>query len=132
MQRINDFLTEIDRRWTDDSANKLTLRIIGSAALMLQTGYERGTKDSDILETAALTTEIQKRLREIAGEGTELHKRHRMYLDIVSSGFPFLPATPRYHSLAEINRTLKHFHFEVLDVVDVVGSSECTCYSQDK
>lgn len=48
MASISDFLEEIDRRWVAAAeVGKIRLRIIGSSALMLQTGYERGTKDSD-------------------------------------------------------------------------------------
>lgn len=117
---IKDFLQELDRRWQHPAASKLTLRIIGSAALMLQTDYERGTKDSDVLETASLTGETKERLLKLAGQGSALHQRHKMYLDIVASGLPFLPQAPHYHPVADLNEMLRHFEVEVLDIVDVV------------
>ena len=52
MPLINDFFIDIDRHWGASTEGKIPLRIIGSSALMLQTNYERGTKDSDVLETA--------------------------------------------------------------------------------
>jgi hypothetical protein len=60
VSRISDLLEEIDRLWpTTPSEGKIRLRIIGSAALMLRTSYERGTKDSDVLETASVTPPIK-------------------------------------------------------------------------
>ena len=51
------------------SSAKVRLRVIGSSALMLQTDYARGTKDSDVLETADLTeTAALTRRREIIRE----------------------------------------------------------------
>ena len=50
MQAVEAFLKDIDAAWPSAHA-KIRLRIIGSTALMLQTSYERGTKDSDVLET---------------------------------------------------------------------------------
>lgn len=121
MRRISDFVQDIDHRWTGTAAVKIRLRIIGSAALMLQTDYERGTKDSDVLETAQLTPEIRDLLRTLAGKGTPLHARHRLYIDIVSSGLPFLPQVPVCHELIALNRSLRCLEIEVLDV-DVVVS----------
>ena len=81
MAPVNDFLTEIDRRWRQQTETKTLLRIIGSASLMLQTGYQRGTKDSDVLETDSVTRDLKTQLLELAGEGTDLHRRHKLYLD---------------------------------------------------
>lgn len=122
MSKIESFFTELDARWAHPESGRLRLRVIGSAALMLQTGYERGTRDSDILETDDLENGIGPRLLDIAGEGTRMHRRHRMYLDIVARGLPFLPWPPAWHPVTELNRSLEHLELEVLDVVDVVVS----------
>ena len=122
MSLVSDFLKEIDQRWSATGSDKIRLRIIGSTALMLQTGYERATKDSDVLETATLTKEIKDGLLALAGKGTELHRRRNIYLEIVSPGLPFLPQTPAYHLIDDLNRTLRHFEIEVLDTIDVVVS----------
>jgi hypothetical protein len=119
---VSDFLQDIDRRWTLTVDGKIVLRVIGSAALMLQTGYQRGTKDSDVLETASLTSELQARLLALAGKDTELHRKHGLYLDIVSQAIPFLPQVPVMRPLLEVNKALVHLEIEVLDVVDVVVS----------
>ena len=78
MTPIRDFFEDLDGRWGPPTGAKIPLRIIGSSALMLQTGYERGTKDSDVLETAAITVAVKARLVAVGGEGTDLHRRHRL------------------------------------------------------
>lgn len=119
VQLIERFFRELDSAWRWPANEKVRLRIIGSTALMLQTSYERGTKDSDVLETLELTTDTKARLLEVGGEKSPLYRRLRMYIEIVSNGLPFLPQVPRCH-LHTLE--LKHFEIEVLDVVDVVVS----------
>ena len=75
MPLISDFLVDLDRRWDQSSTEKVRLPLIGSTALMLQTDYERRTKDGDVLETTDLTTEIKERLLGLAGEGSGMHTR---------------------------------------------------------
>jgi hypothetical protein len=84
---------------------------------MLQTNYERGTKDSDVFQTTDLSDEVADQLLRLAGVGTTLHTKHRMYVDIVGNGIPFLPHLPCWHP---IDIDLKHFELLALDVVDVV------------
>jgi Nucleotidyltransferase of unknown function (DUF6036) len=117
---VDDLFRDLDARWGTSPPAKIRLRIIGSSALMLQTDYERGTKDSDVLETSDLTASVRKRMLDLAGEGTLLHQRHRLYIEFVASGIPFLPQVPLYHQLADLNAELHHFDLEVLDVVDVI------------
>jgi hypothetical protein len=62
MTPVESLLREIDVRWKLRAASKIPLRLIGSAALLLQTQYNRGTKDSDVLETAELTAEARDHL----------------------------------------------------------------------
>lgn len=122
MSAIEAFLREIDLAWRIPASAKIRLRIIGSTALMLQADYLRGTKDSDVLETDALSKDTQDSLLEIAGPDTVVHRRHNLYLDIVRSGLPFLPQVPLCHVLSDLNSSLQHFEIEVLDIVDVVVS----------
>lgn len=69
-----------------------------------------------------MTLEIKERLIALAGAGTELHNRHRLYIDIVSPGLPFLPQVPLWNPLADLNDELARFDIEVLDVIDTVVS----------
>jgi hypothetical protein len=122
MSPFDDFFRDVDRSWSLARAAKVPLRVIGSAALMLQTRYRRRTKDGDVLETTSLDEDAKDHLRSIAGPGTLLHAQHRLYLDIVRSGIPFLPQRPRCHLLPQLNATMAHIQLEVLDTVDVVVS----------
>jgi hypothetical protein len=119
---IEDFLRDIDRGWQACGDQRVSLHVIGSMALMLQTDYQRGTKDSDILETELLTPGARQQLLAIAGPGTKLHAKHRVYIEVVANGFPFLPQVPRWRLLPELNAGLQNFDVQVLDVVDVVVS----------
>lgn len=122
MSPIRNLIKDVDRLWDRAGQGKICLSIIGSAALMLQTSYERGTKDSDILEAASLKAETKDRLLQLAGHGTDLYRRHRVYLEFVAPGIPFLPQNPLFHLVGDLNEELAHFEIEVLDVADVVVS----------
>lgn len=122
MRVLDEFFKQIDAQWGALPLGKVRLRIIGCSALVLQTGYERGTKDSDVLETNSLTSDVRDRLLELAGHSTPLHIRHKIYIDVVPRGLPFLPQAPLCHPLVELNGELSRLEIEVLDVVDVVVS----------
>jgi len=119
---FEDFFAEIDAAWDDHGPDRIQLRIIGCAALMLQTRYQRGTKDGDVFETLELTTATKQRLLQLAGSNSELHMRHRLYIDIVANGIPFLAHAPIWHPLDALNRRLKRFELFALDIIDVVVS----------
>lgn len=120
MKIIDAFLLEIDRRWKPVVSHKINLKIIGSAALLLQVDYDRGTKDSDVLETADITPSVKEKLLALAGKGAPLSKSYRMYLDVVANGIPFLPQDAIFHKHGNINRLMKHFEIETLDITDVI------------
>lgn len=132
MTPICDFFEDLDGRWGPATGAKIPLRIIGSSALMLQTGYERGTKDSDVLETAAITVAVKARLLALGGEGTDLHRRHRVYVEVVGNGIPLLPQQAIYHPQTEVNARLGNFDLEALDVVDVVVSKLKRFHADDR
>ncbi len=121
MQRVKELFEDIDRSWRWPASEPLELPLIGSAALMVLAGYERGTKDTDVLETLDVGA-AKERLLELAGKGTEIATRRLMYIDIVSNGLPFLPHGPLFHLCDEINAGLQHLRLKALDVVDVVVS----------
>ncbi|WLT30932.1 DUF6036 family nucleotidyltransferase [Geothrix sp. PMB-07] len=122
MSPVEALFLDLDRAWKGPEGDRITLRVIGSVALMLQSDYARATKDGDVLEIAALSEEVQRRLQKLGGEGTPLAIRHRVYLDIVRSGIPFLPKPAIYHPADDLNAKLKYFYVEILDIVDVVVS----------
>lgn len=118
---IDSFYKELDRKWKSPKGTKITLKIIGSSAIMLQTEYSRKTKDSDILETAEITTEIENKLLELGGKDSKLQKQFRLYLDFVNRSIPFLPQEASFHRIISL-KSLKHFEVLVLDLTDVVVS----------
>jgi hypothetical protein len=122
VQAIREFFVEIDGQWPRDATQRARLSLIGCGALMLQASYERGTKDSDVFETTDLTDQTKQRLIALAGPGSELHHRRKMYVDIVANGIPFLPHPPVWHPVPALNRALEHLEVLALDVVDVVVS----------
>ncbi|MGH7293510.1 MAG: DUF6036 family nucleotidyltransferase [Polyangiaceae bacterium] len=132
MTRIGDFFADLDAHWGAPAGSKTPLRIIGSTALMLQSGYDRGTKDSDVLETAAITASVKAHLLAVGGKGSDLHRRHRLYVEVVGHAIPFLPQRALYHPQAELNARLRNFDLEVLDVVDVAVSKLKRFHGDDR
>ena len=89
MSPVEALLRALDLSWAWPGPSPLRLEIIGSTALMLQTGYERGTKDADVFETTTLSIDTRDMLLSLGGPDSELSRRHRMYVEIVGSGIPF-------------------------------------------
>jgi hypothetical protein len=129
LSTIDDFLEDIDRAWSARDGAPVELRVIGSTALFLQTTYERGTKDSDVVETDQLTVDVRERLMKLAGRGSRLHTKHRLYLDIVSPNVPLIPPDPTWHHYPA---GLRHFRVLTLDVTDVVVSKLKRWSSNDR
>jgi hypothetical protein len=128
LQLIRQFFTELDALW-DPPTETIRLPLFGSGALLLQTNYERLTKDSDIFETTDHTRDIKARLDQLAGRGSKLHHSYRMYLEIVPNGVPFLPHAPKWHA---VELELRSFELLVLDVVDVVVSKLARFSAEDR
>lgn len=129
---IKEFFTELDNKWTLQTSESILLRIIGSTALFLQFDYSRGTKDTDILELENLTPTIQKELLRLSGKESTLYKKYRIYLEIIGHAWPFLPPKPLFHPIDSLNKSLKNFRIEALDVVDVIVSKLKTFRLQDQ
>ena len=131
MSRADDFFQEIDRRWDLPVSGRVPLRVIGCGALMLQVdAYDRGTKDSDILKTIDLAEGVSDRLLQLAGRDSRIHAAHRMYVELVPNGLPFLAIDPTWRSVASL-AALRHFEVRVLDVVDVVVAKLCRLHRDD-
>lgn len=119
---IEAFFRELDQDWKATGHEPIGLHLFGSAALMLQMDYVRGTKDADIFEIEPIPKPIAKQLEELAGKDSRLFKRHGMYIQIVQSGVPFLPPRPLFHEQSELGHQLDHFKIKVMDLVDIVIS----------
>lgn len=128
--RAEAFFRELDGAWQPLGGEPLELRIIGAGALQLLYGYDRGTRDGDVLETDELTAPIKVRLSELAGEGSVLKTRHRMHLHFVPAGLPFLPPKPRFEpALPKLK--LKNFRLSALHAADVAVSKLARFLAQD-
>ncbi|HVV86092.1 MAG TPA: DUF6036 family nucleotidyltransferase [Kofleriaceae bacterium] len=125
MRKVEEFPSAVDRAWPSPEVATIEtpfpLKIIGSAALMLQTPHERGTKDSDVFETIELTPVMKRRLQLIAGKGTAVAVRHAMYIDVVHNGLPFLRQRSSWSSVTT-TAAFRCFRLQALDPVDVVVS----------
>ncbi len=129
---IHEFFKELDRVWKPTGTERIPLPIIGAGALLLQTSYERLTKDSDVLETEQIGEGVRSQLEKLAGQGSRLHLRHKIYLDVVRAGLPLLPQRPSWIPIPELTASLTHFRIEVLDVVDVVVSKLKRFHANDR
>ena len=118
--QIRQFLAAIDAKWKAVGGEPITLQVIGSAALMLQCDYDRGTKDGDILESKEIPPAVKTQLLALADKGTDLSKDFRMHIDIVRSAILFVPQRLIFHPVPDLR--LKNFSVEALDVVDVAVS----------
>lgn len=132
MSQVEEFFRDLDRSWPLPREVPVTLRLLGSTALVLQTSFQRGTKDSDILETEQITVEIQSALVALAGKDTVIHRRHRMYLEFLGAAFPFLPTEPLWHRSVPSGMDYQHFRLEVLDVLDVVVTKLARFHKTDR
>lgn len=129
MKVVEGLLLDLSTAWKLDT--RPTLKIIGCSALLLRTNYDRGTKDSDVLQTATLDAASREHLLVLAGPGTPLAMRRGAYVEIVESGVPFLPHVPKWHPIAVEGMT-SAFTVEALDVVDVVVSKLKRFHSDDQ
>lgn len=130
MALIREFLTEIDAKWKPIGGEPILLQVIGSAALMLQCDYERGTKDGDVLEAKDGPATIKEQLISLAGKESDLYKQFRVHIDVVNRAILFLPQRTVFHPLPSL--PLKNFKVEVLDIGDVVLSKLKRYNSDDK
>lgn len=132
MSPVDDFFRDLDRSWPLPAGAPITLRLLGSTALILQTSFQRGTKDGDILETDEITVEIESALIAVAGKDSDIHRRNGMYLEFLRDAFPLLPLDPLWHPVVTSSPDYLHFRLEVLDVVDVVIAKLARFHKTDR
>ncbi len=74
----HSFLAEIDRA----TPGPIELHCIGGFAVSVHYGLERPTGDIDVVEVKP--SDAKKWLTDIAGEGSALHRKHKVYLQVVT------------------------------------------------
>lgn len=119
---IEELFIELDEVWKTTKCEPINLHIIGSGALLLQMDYNRGTKDADIMEVKKLPSTVEQQLKTLAGKGSRLAKKHRLYIELVSPGLPFLPPKPIFHPVESLMHRINNFRISTLDPIDVVVS----------
>src|SRR5687768_7419230 len=72
------FLNDLDLQLTQSTE----IHCLGGFVVSELYGLQRPTADVDILETTKGTDPAT--LLRLAGQGSELHKRHKVYLDVVA------------------------------------------------
>ena len=82
------FLRDLDRQWPT-VGEKIPLKVLGSTALMLQTPYVRGTKDSDVLGMDPVLGEVATKLIELAGVGCGTER-----IQMPKGSWPGFPGSP--------------------------------------
>ena len=75
------FFAEVDASLTED----VHLHCRGGFVVTQLYGVARTTSDVDFL---AVVPNVQSRLTEIAGKGSPLHRKHKLYLDAVTVAIP--------------------------------------------
>ena len=110
---VRSFLRAVDDAWDRPRADRIPLRIIGAGALLLQAEYDRGTKDSDILESTAIDAATQRRLIELTRPGSAIYRRWLTFIEFVPRGLPLLAHVPRWNVPSDLNEHLRHFHVPV-------------------
>ena len=96
MDPVEALFRAIDRELSSTTLPRVELRIVGSTALLLQTTYRRGTKDSDVVETFDFDPEVRDTLVGLAGPGTRLSVQHGIHLEFVGEAILFLPEEPAW------------------------------------
>lgn len=132
MRQVDEFFREIDDGWAKRSLENVRLHVIGCSALLLQTDYERGTRDADIFQATDLSAEAKQHLLDLAGRDTEIANRRHMHVEVVANGIPFLPLVPVWRPMDRVNRMLQCIEVVALDAVDVVVSKLVPFRASDK
>lgn len=105
------FFHDIDERLSEQTA----LELLGGFVVTQVYGAARSTADVDVVSITP--KKLSETLLKIAGEGSLLHKKHKVYLDSVG----IAPLPENYEDrLGEIlTGTFKHLRLLVLDPYDV-------------
>ena len=106
------FLSEVDRAATA----RIAMHCIGGFAVSLYYGLARRTGDIDAVEVAP--SDAKPWLARIAGQGSALHKKHKVYLQIVTVAV--LPYPTRTESTRSSRINWRNCAFE--DVKHLVRS----------
>jgi hypothetical protein len=111
-QPWRSFLLEVDARLTHD----VQLHCCGGFVVTTRYGFPRTTADLDVL--SIVPTADQQNLAVLAGRGSELHKTHGIYLDIVTVATYPEDYASRLQEMSP--HALRHVRLLALDPYDLV------------
>ena len=108
------FLKEID----DSLESEVSFHCFGGFAITLLYGLPRETLDVDVMATVVRND--YDRLSSIAGKGSELYKKYKLYLDLVGA----IATVPDDYEdrLIKIDSPLKKIRLSVMEPHDIVLS----------
>ena len=110
----NSFFADINNVLSES----IQLHCLGGFAMTTLYGLERPTADVDVLPIGARS--VTQQLIELAGEGSPLHKRHKIHLQIV--GVATVPLNYEDRLIEMFPRSFKHLHLFALDPYDLALS----------
>ncbi len=110
----NSFFADIDNVLSES----IELHCLGGFALTTLYGLERPTADVDVLPIGSRP--VTQQLIELAGEGSPLHKRHKMHLQIV--GVATVPLNYEDRLIEMFPGRFKHLQLFALDPYDLALS----------
>lgn len=105
------FFQDIDNRLSE----KIELECLGGFVITQIYGLARATADVDVISVVPKSQSEQ--LFEIAGEGSKLHQKHKVYLDWV--GIAQIPENYDERLTEIFLETFKHIRFIALDPYDI-------------
>ena len=108
------FFTEIDNSLHED----LALHCLGGFVMTMLYGMDRPTADVDVLPLGV--NSATESLMRLAGEGSALHKKHKVYLQVV--GVAQIPLNYEDRLTEMFARSFDHLRLFALDAYDLALS----------
>src|SRR5580704_16971856 len=117
------FFAEVDANLTED----VRLHCCGGFVVTQLYGVARTTSDVDFL---CVVPNVQGRLTEIAGKGSALHRKHKLYLDAVTVATP--PEDYEQRLVPMFPGSLTHLRLHALEAHDVALSKLERNFERDR
>jgi|SRR5580698_4196818 hypothetical protein len=117
------FFAEVDASLTED----VDLHCCGGFVVTQLYGVARTTSDVDFL---AAVPNVRSRITEIAGKGSPLHRKHKLYLDAVTVATP--PEDYEQRLVPMFPGSWMHLRLHALEAHDIALSKLARNYERDR
>jgi len=117
------FFAEVDAHLTED----VHLHCCGGFVVTQLYGVARTTSDLDFL---CAIPNLKGQLTEIAGKGSPLHRKHKLYLDAITVATP--PEDYEQRLVAMFPRNWTHLRLYALEAHDIALSKRERNYDRDR